>query len=165
MSGNWFLTAFMVKAVWTFDETASTLAAILKKLSPSFFFLMAFSAYILAPSTFFCCKAFRHTNKAHIHLIIYKLSLKCSVFDEQRPRSSKLQNLHIALFYARNIWYKAQYVDVNREGLHTMLYWQHSLSSVLFYKTKINQFHEDFYNFCSLTMKFLVGSNYCTWHS
>ena len=50
-------TCIMETPVLTLDETASILAAKRKKFSDSFFFRTAFSAYILAPSTFLCWRA------------------------------------------------------------------------------------------------------------
>ena len=51
------VTFFIVTADWTLDATASTLELILRKLSAWFFCLMAFSAWILAPSMLPFCIA------------------------------------------------------------------------------------------------------------
>ena len=47
----------IVTAVSTLLATASTLLASLRRLRDSFFFLIAFAAYIRAPSLFPCCSA------------------------------------------------------------------------------------------------------------
>ena len=74
------LTPFMVTAVWTLEATASTLEAMRSQLTPSFFLRMAFSAYTLAHSTFFCCRAWSperpHTN-TNYQLQATLLSLFC----------------------------------------------------------------------------------------
>eukprot|EP01137_Pigoraptor_chileana_P032052 Opistho-2@20830 len=53
-----FVTCFMVMAVWIRWATASRRDDMHKKLLDSFFFRIAFSAYIRAPSVLPCCMAF-----------------------------------------------------------------------------------------------------------